>query len=75
MDKFISDIDDKEIAGTFYEKESEKANQEQFTAEKVIKKKDMLNIYVIRYVINDMLNRKTIIIILIVRLIKKTQYK
>ena len=75
MDKFISDINDKEIAGTFYEKESEKANQEQFTAEKVIKKKDMLNIYVIRYVINDMLNRKTIIIILIVRLIKKTQYK
>ena len=75
MDKFISDINDKEIAGTFYEKESEKANQEQFTAEKVIKKKDMLNIYVIRYVINDMLNRKTIIIILMVRLIKKTQYK
>ena len=75
MDKFISDINDKEIAGMFYEKESEKANQEQFTAEKVIKKKDMLNIYVIRYVINDMLNRKTIIIILIVRLIKKTQYK
>ena len=72
MDKFISDINDKEIAGTFYEKESEKANQEQFTAEKVIKKKDMLNIYVIRYVINDMLNRKTVIIILIVRLIKKT---
>ena len=28
IDKFISDINDKGIAGTFYEKESEKANQE-----------------------------------------------
>ena len=41
MDKFISDINDKGIAGTFYEKESEKANQEQLT-EKVIKKKDIV---------------------------------
>ena len=34
----IYDLDDEEIIGTFYEKELEKANQEEFIIEKVIKK-------------------------------------
>ena len=34
----IYDLDDEEIIGTFYEKELEKANKEEFRIEKVIKK-------------------------------------
>ena len=35
----INDLNDEEIIGTFYEKELQKANQEVFKIEKVIKKK------------------------------------
>ena len=36
---FISDLNDEEIVGTFYEKELQKTNQEALRIEKVIKKK------------------------------------
>ena len=36
---FISDLNDEEIIGTFYEKELQKANQEEFRIDKVIKRK------------------------------------
>ena len=36
----ISDLNGEEIIGTFYEKELQKTNQEEFRIEKVIKKKD-----------------------------------
>ena len=35
----ISDLNDEEIIGTFYEKNLEKTNQEEFRTEKVIKRK------------------------------------
>ena len=35
----ISDLNDEEIIGTFYEKKLEKTNQEEFRTEKVIKRK------------------------------------
>ena len=35
----ISDLNGKEIAGSFYEKELQKTNQKEFRIEKVIKKK------------------------------------
>ena len=36
----INDLNGKEIIGTFYEKELQKTNQQEFRIEKVIKKKD-----------------------------------
>ena len=36
----ISDMNDEEIIGTFYEKELQKTNQEEFRIEKVTKRKD-----------------------------------
>ena len=57
----INDLNREEIIGTFYEKELQKKNQEEFRIEKVIKRK------VIKY----MLNGKDIIIHLIVGLIKQ----
>ena len=57
----INDLNGEEITGTFYEKELQKTNQEEFRIEKVIRRKgDKL-----------MLNRKDIIIHLIVGLIKQ----
>ena len=52
-----------EIIGTFYEKELQKTNQQEFRIEKVIKRK----------VINYMSNGKVMIVHLIAGLIKKTQ--
>ena len=57
----ISDLNDKEIIGTFYEKELQGTNQQKFRIEKVIKKNS----------INYMSNGKVIIIHLIAGLIKK----
>ena len=37
--KIINDLNGEEIIGTFYEKELQKANQEEFRTEKVIKRK------------------------------------
>ena len=36
---FINDLNGEEIIGTFYEKELQKTNQQEFRIEKVIKKK------------------------------------
>ena len=36
---FINDLNGEEIIGTFYEKELQKSNQQEFRIEKVIKKK------------------------------------
>ena len=58
----INDLNNKQITGTFYEKELQKIDQQTFRTEKVIKKK----------AINYMLNGKDMIIHLIVGLIKKT---
>ena len=58
----ISDLNGEEIIGTFYEKELQKANQQKFRIQKVIKKKsDMSNG-----------NEKVMIIHLIAELIKNT---
>ena len=57
----INDLNGEEIMGTFYEKELQKTNQEEFRIEKVIKRK----------VIKCMLNGKDMIIHLIVGSIKK----
>ena len=57
----INDLNGEEIIGTFYEKELQKKNQEEFKIEKVIKKKG-----------NNMINGKDMIIHLIAGLIKKT---
>ena len=35
----ISDLNEDEIGGTFYEKELQKTNQKEFTIERVIKRK------------------------------------
>ena len=56
----IDDLNDEEIIGTFYEKELQKTNQQEFRIEKVIKEK----------VINYMSNGKVMIVHLIVGLIK-----
>ena len=53
------------ITGSFYEKELQKTSGEKFRIEKVLKRK----------VINFMLNRKGMIVVLIVRLTKKISYK
>ena len=60
-----SDLNNEEIAGSFYEKELQKTSQEKFRVEKVIKK----------IVINCVLNGKDMGIHLIFGLIKKTLYK
>ena len=57
----ISDLNGEKIIGTFYEKELQKTNQEEFRIEKVIKKKGD----------NYRLNGKDMVIHLIVGLIKK----
>ena len=36
----ISNLNDEEITGTFYEKELQKTNQKEFRIEKVLKRKD-----------------------------------
>ena len=61
----ISDLNGQPIAGSFYEKELQKASQEKLRIEKVLKEK----------VINCTSNGKGMVFILIVRLIKKTLYK
>ena len=61
----INDLNDEEIIGTFYEKELQKTNQQEFRIEKVIKKK-------VDKVINYMSNGKIVIVHLIAGLIKKT---
>ena len=60
--KVINDRNGEKIIGTFYEKELQKTNQEEFRIEK-------------EKVINYMWNGKGMIIYLIVGLIKKTLYK
>ena len=57
----INDLKGEEIIGTFYEKELQKTNQEEFRIEKVIKKKET----------SYMSNGKDMIIHLIAGLIKK----
>ena len=57
----INDLNGKEIIGTFYGKQLQKTNQQEFRIEKVIKKK----------VMNYISNGKVMIIHLIVGLIKK----
>ena len=57
----INDLNGEEITGTFYEKEYQKTNQEEFKIEKVIKEK------VIKYTSNG----KDMIIHLIAGLIKQ----
>ena len=51
----INGLNGEEIIGTFYEKELQKTNQEEFRIEKVIKKK------VIKYMLNgkDMMTHST----------------
>ena len=61
----ISDLNGEQIAGSFYEKELQKASQEKIRIEKVLIKK----------VIKCMSNGKDTTIHLIVGLIKKTSYK
>ena len=61
----ISDRNGYEIIGTFYEKELQGTNQQEYRIERVIKKK----------AINYMSNEKVVIIHLIVGSIKKTSYK
>ena len=56
----INDLNGEKVIGTFYEKELQKTNQKEFRIEKVI---------------SCMLNRRCMIILLIVGLIKKTLYK
>ena len=57
----INDINGEETIGTFYGKELQKTNQQEFRTEKVMKEK----------VINYMLNGKVVIVHLIAGLIKK----
>ena len=61
----ISDLNGEPIAGSFYEKELQKASQEKLRIEKLLKEK----------VINCTSNGKGMVFILIVGLIKKTLYK
>ena len=62
---FINDLNSEEIIGTFYEKELQKTNQQEFRIEKVIKRKGD-KLYV---------KWKDMITHLIAGLIKKTLYK
>ena len=57
----INDLNGEQIIGTFYEKELQKTNQEEFRIEKIIKKKNVRSY---------MSNGKDMIIHLIARLIK-----
>ena len=61
----INDLNGEEIAGSFYEKELQKTNQNEFRIEKALKEK----------LINCMSNGKGMTIHLIVGLIKRTLYK
>ena len=61
----INDLNGEEIIGTFYEKELQGTNRQEFKIEKVVRKKE----------INYMSNGKVIIVHLIVGLTKKTLYK
>ena len=61
----ISDLNGEPITGKFYEKELQKTSQENIRIEKVIKEK----------VINCTSNRKGMIVVLIVGLIKMALYK
>ena len=61
----INDLNGEEVIGTFYEKELQKTNQEEFRIEKVIKKNETT------YASNG----TGMIILLIVGLIEKTLYK
>ena len=61
----INDLNGEEIIGTFYEKEMQKINQQEFRIEKVIKKEGN-KLYV---------KWKDMIVHLIAGLIKKTYYK
>ena len=61
----VSDFNGEEITGSFYEKELQRAIQEQFRKKKYLKEK----------AINCMSNGKGMIVVLIVGLIKKTLYK
>ena len=61
----ISDLNGEPITGSFYEKELQNTSQEKLRIEKCLKEK----------VINSMSNRKGMIIVLIVGLIRKTSYK
>ena len=61
----ISDLNGKDIIGSFYGKELQKTNQKEFRIEKVIKKKEL----------NCMSDVKDLVILLISGLIKKTYYK
>ena len=58
----VSDLNDEEITGSFYEKELQKTSQKNLEQKKNLKEK----------VISCMSNGKDMIIILIVRLIRKT---
>ena len=60
-----NDLNVEEIVGTFYEKELQKTNQEEFRIKKVIKKKEM----------TYMSNGKAMTMLLTAGLIKKTLYK
>ena len=62
----ISDLNGEEIVGTFYEKELQKTNQEEFRIEKAIKRKKKKW---------STSNGKAMIILLTVGLIKNTLYK
>ena len=48
MDIIISDLNEEEIVGIFYEKELQKINQKEFWVEKVIKRKKATN-----YMLNE----------------------
>ena len=61
----ISDLNGEEVTKRFYEKELQKTNQENLEYKKYLKEK----------VINCILDRKGMIVVLIVGLIKKTLYK
>ena len=61
----INDLNGEEVIGTFYEKELQKTNQEEFRIEKVIKKNET----------SYASNGPGMIILLIVGLIEKTLYK
>ena len=61
----INDLNGEEVIGTFYEKELQKTNQEEFRIEKVIKKNET----------NYASNGTGMIILLIVGLIEKALYK
>ena len=61
----ITDLNGEEIIGTFYEKELQKTNQEEFRIEKELKEKET----------DCMSNGNVMIILLIAGLIKNTLYK